>query len=461
MSSVDDRRFWLSLWETASQPPGEEAHLHLNDLIIDTVAIAIHARAKGLGACRLDAAAIAPIRPGRAGIWGGHGDATHPLEAALLNGTASEVLDFQEVLIDGRNNGHAAVVIVPVLLALAEEFGISSQRLRCSMELALRANVALLRALGRGHRMGRVGFRTTSLGAPIAAAFAGAHLIDAGFEVALNAAAMAAAALPAGLLAAMDPEANSFSIDKDTAVGLSAQHAVHSLLLARNGAEGPAAALTGSRGWLASYGFETADPSYLTAPDSEDGVRRYQIKRFPVNFGAQAAVRAALMLSAKIDPAAISSVAIDVKESSAASLRTRDLSTHVAARFSLPYAVASALRRKRSVLADFEAGALIDGEVLGLMERCGIEANADMEARHQDLGVFPARVAVTLDDGAVVAQDFEGPWDGLEPRERTRALADKWNALIGEDRVRCLRDVFDAHETLPLRLTERLSAAQS
>ncbi len=452
MTTAEDRKFWQWLWQDADAVLDDRQRRHIDNLLLDTIAIAMHARTKGVGAAAIDATALAPMRPGKATVWGGTESLVHPLDAALLNGTAAEALDFQEVLIDGRNNGHAAVVVAPALIALAQARGVSSARLRQGMRLALAANLALLRALGRGHRAGRVGFRTTSLGAPVAAAFAGAYILDTSIETAINAAAIAAAALPAGLLAAMDPEVSSFSTDKDTAVGLSAHHAVHSVLLAENGATGPAAALTGARGWLASFGFDTSNPAYLDAPEVDEALWCYQIKRFPVNFGAQAAVRAALTLASDLSPDTIRAVTVRVKQSSATSLRTRSLSTHAAARFSLAYAVASALVRKRSVLADFDPSALSNPDVLALMDLCTIEPDSEMEAEHQERGVFPADVMVTTRDGARRSQVFEGPWDGLDSAERARALNDKWAALVGDETARFLRARLEEDDSRPLLL---------
>ncbi|MDP0995074.1 MmgE/PrpD family protein, partial [Klebsiella pneumoniae] len=98
--------------------------------------------------------------------------------AALLNGTAAEALDFQEVLINPRNNGHAAVVIIPAILALAEHHGVVGERLLRALWIAFAANISLAEALGRGHRSAQAGFRTTSLIAPVAAALGCSALLD-------------------------------------------------------------------------------------------------------------------------------------------------------------------------------------------------------------------------------------------------------------------------------------------
>src|SRR5690625_895470 len=72
-------------------------------LILDTVAIALGARLAGMPTMKaLDA--LPEANSSGATIWGTD-RLTPAATAALLNGAASEVLDYQEVLIDGRNNG--------------------------------------------------------------------------------------------------------------------------------------------------------------------------------------------------------------------------------------------------------------------------------------------------------------------------------------------------------------------
>ena len=386
-------------------------------LALDTVAIAHHARARALGGAALPL----PSPPGPAAIWGGGtGEAG---AAALLNGTAAEVLDFQEVLIDGRNNGHAAVVIVPAILALAAEARTPPGAILAALRAAFLANIGLARALGRAHRAQGRGFRTTSLTAPVAAAMGGALMIGGAAAETSHAAGLAAASLPAGLLAAVSPDAGDFTPDKDWSVGLSARHAVEAARLARAGARGPADALTGPRGWLSAYGFEDARPDLLVLPD-DDALAAYALKLYPANFGCQCAIRLALELGRGLDLADICAVTVRVKASSAASLSARALPSHVAARFSLPYAVASALARGRAALCDYEEGALADPVVRTLMDRINVVADDELEARHLQRGTFPAHLRIEtlagLREGAL-----EAPLDGMDVAAIAAALTEK------------------------------------
>lgn len=385
-------------------------------LVADTLAIASHARRHGVGGTLADRALVEAVNTG-CSVWGADFRAT-PADAAFLNGCAAEALDFQEVLINPRNNGHAAVVIVPTLLALAEQRGIGGERLLKALWIAFAANISLAEALGRAHRSGQAGFRTTSLLAPIAASLGAAALISDDRDLAMHAAAITATTLSAGLLSALSPAVGSYSLDKDLAIGFAARNALQSVQLAEAGASGPQTPLTGEHGWLASFGFDSSQPERLLADPRECDLSAYAIKAYPACFGCQSAIRAALDLLEEVDPAQITRVRVEVNQGSASSLSTRVIGNHLAARFSLPYAVASAFVRRRSVLADFEQEALDDPAVLAFMARVEVYASDKLTAQQQATGGFPAVLTVYAGETEIARVSRSGPLDGLDGAAR-------------------------------------------
>jgi 2-methylcitrate dehydratase PrpD len=384
----------------------------LGRLVADTMAIAAYARRHRVGGAGLDEAG--------------------------LNGTAAEALDFQEVLINGRNNGHAAVVIVPAVLALAEMRGASPEAVLKALWVGFAANIALGETLGRAHRAKGLGFRTTSLTAAPAAALACAVLVGADIDAALAATGICAGTLPAGLLSAMSPKVGSYSPDKDFSVGFSARHALHCALLAEAGATGPDAPITGDKGWLASFGAGSADPAFLATPPGERDLAAYSIKLFPANFGCQAAIRGAMELGREIGAERIDRLVLKVKSSSAGSLSTRKIDNHLAARFSLPFAAASACVRGRSVLADFEGEAVHDPAVLAFMDRVTIEGDEALEARHLALGIFPARIAAWSGARLLGEKAYDGPFDGVDAAGAEALFARKLESLVDAEAARRL-----------------------
>lgn len=425
--TISDRewvRRHLALAETSVSEPDAAI---LGRLTADTVAIAHYARKHRVGGTAHDEVAIEMGETGTA-VWGS-GLCAPVLDAAFLNGSAGEALDFQEVLLNGRNNGHAAVVIVPAVLALAQQRGASPDAVLRALRVGFVANIGLGEALGRAHRTEGRGFRTTSLTATPAAALACAVLVGADLDVALAAVGIASCALPAGLLSAMSPAVGSYSQDKDLSVGFSARHALHSALLAEAGATGPEAPISGDKGWLASFASGSADLAYLeTAPEDRD-LSTYSIKLFPANFGCQAAIRCAIELGSEIDASLVERLEVNVKSSSAQSLSTRSIDNHLAARFSLPFAVASAFIRKRSELADFEGEAVSDPAVLDFMTRVEVTGDDEFEARHLDLGIFPARVTAIGPEGVIAERAFDGPFHAMAQAEMDALFAAKLRSL--------------------------------
>lgn len=429
----------------AAPLPAQTAAI-LGLLVADTVAIASHARRKQLGGTQVDQALVQAQTAG-CSVWGADFTASAS-EAAFLNGCAAEALDFQEVLINPRNNGHAAVVIVPALLALAEQRGIGGERLLRALWIAFAANVSLAQALGRSHRTGQAGFRTTSLIAPIAASLGAAALISDDHTLALHAAAITATTLSAGLLSALSPKVGSYSLDKDLAVGLSARNALQSVLLAEAGATGPKTPLTGEHGWLASFGFDSAQPEQLLIDPLAVDLAAYAIKAYPACFGCQSAIRAALEGGAALDLAQVTRVRVEVNQGSASSLSTRVIGNHLAARFSLPYAVASALVRQRSVLEDFEPAAIEDAQVLAFMPRIEVVASPELTAQQQATGGFPAVLVFYQGEREVARLSRSGPFDGLDAEARQARFEDKLQQLCEAPLREQLLGLLGAPETI-------------
>ena len=416
-------RPFIDLW---AAPISNNDTKHLFRIVADTIAIAVYARTNRTGACAHDQSPAEST--GSAFVWGTR-QKTDAQTAAFLNATAAEALDFQEVFIDGRNNGHAAVVIVPALIALNSERGNSTQRLLQALRIGFAANALLARALGRGHRQDDLGFRTTSLTAPIAAAIAGGFLVTDNYSVATNAGAICAASLPAGLLAAMSPKSQSYSTDKDLAVGFSARHVVSCVQLALNGATGPSSAICGDRSWLQSFGNGTQNAAFLLDDPGSVDLTAYRLKLYPLNYGCQTAVSLAMQFAEKHEAQEIQSVEVHVKSSSAMSLSSQVFPTHVAARFSLKYAVASTLERKSCALEHFDAKAIRDPDVEQLLQRVRIVPNERFQEMNETKGLFPSRLIIKKLDNTVFDETLFDLKEGFTEQEEDAAFKRKIESL--------------------------------
>ncbi len=375
----------------------EAARQHVGHIVFDTVGI-------GIGAFRAGHRSGMIAEDHVLGLYGGSGDVqlwsgrgrTTAEQAALCNGTWAEVLDFQDVVVDPRNNGHAGVSIVPAALAVAEREGASGAELVTAVAAGLEVTLAILRAVGRAHRSEGRGFRTSSIAAPVGAAVACGKLMGLDRTELLNAMGLAGACAPNGLMPSLAASNAGFGMDKDWVNGLAAQLAVNAADLARHGMTASHRVVTGERGIVASHAHGDAGP--LTAPTSgTPNIGAFALKKFAACYGVHSAMEAAIELieESSLDPASLDRVVVRVKADSAVTLAGRQISNHMAARFSLPYAVASALARgSRSSMRDFDEPAIHDAEVLDLMKRIELSADPELTRFHDETGGFPAIVEI-------------------------------------------------------------------
>jgi len=156
----------------------------------------------------------------------GRRERTSPSLAALYNGTAGHVLDYDDV--HNAVPGHVTINIAPAVLALAEDIGASGE----AMLTAFVAGFEQMCAMGAGFegRLFHRGWQGTTTGA-IAAAAACSKLL--GLDVQKTEMAMALGAAQAGGI-----HGNYGSMAKSLNVGLAAQAGLRAALWAAQGITG-------------------------------------------------------------------------------------------------------------------------------------------------------------------------------------------------------------------------------
>ena len=298
-----------------------EVRAYARMILLDCIGIAAGASARDMPSARIAAAWSRDNGAGPAALWSGGGRVSAET-AAFVNATQAEVLDFQDVVVDGRNNGHVAVAMIPALIAVAEHAGASGAEALAALIAGIETQLAILRALGRRHREDGRGFRTTTISAPLSAALACARVLGLDREAALNALGLAAVLHPAGLLVSLAPENDAFGMDKDFANGQAAAVAVKASLLAARGVAASGQAVSGVSGLIESYAFGDGRPLVPPVPGRFETCR-VALKRYPACYGCHAAIEAALALRAEdglADPAAFQSVRVRVKKAAAETL---------------------------------------------------------------------------------------------------------------------------------------------
>ncbi len=321
--------------------------------------------------------------------------------AALVNGTAAHALDFDDNFDPAK--AHATAVLVPAILALAEQEGASGRA-------CLDAYIAGLQILGRvgqgvnpAHR-NRGWHATATIGA-IGAAAACARLLKLDAAEAAHAVSIATS-MAGGFMSQFG------TMTKPLHAGLAAKSGVLAASLARGGIDAGLATLDGPTGMNRLM----VGPDYEELRDSLTHVEHGQnlrfetekvgdpllilssglkLKRFPNCGSAHRAMDGLLALREAHGFAAEDVGAIHVRApvTHFANLMYTAPADALQAKFSLEYALACLLLTGNCTLADFTDAAAARPEIRALYPR--IHRHAVDKAE----GEFPTEVEVVLKDG--------------------------------------------------------------
>jgi 2-methylcitrate dehydratase PrpD len=335
--------------------------------------------------------------------------------AALVNGTAAHALDFDDNFDPAK--AHASAVLVPAILALAEQESASGGA-------CLDAYIAGLQIMGRvgqgvnpAHR--NRGWHATATVGAIGAAAACTRLLSLPAREAAHALSIATS-MAGGFMSQFGTSV------KPIHAGLAAKAGVMAASLARAGVDAGLHTLDGPTGMNRlmvgpdleelraglthiehgqTLRFETAsvgEPLLILS----SGLK---VKRFPNCGSAHRAMDGFLALMEEHGLAAedILEVRVSAPASHLANLMYEDPETPAQAKFSLEYALATLALYRRCALADFEPDAVIAREVRAFYPRV-VRVPVD-----KGEGEFPTRVEVALRDGSVHRIDVEMPVGSL------------------------------------------------
>jgi len=381
-------------------------------------------------------------------------------DAALVNGVAAHALDYDDVGIDG----HPSTVLAPAILAEGHALGISGAR-------ALAAYVAgyelwaLLDSLEPGKLHDR-GFHPTAVQGTVATAAACAVLHGLDADRAANTIAIGAS-LGAGLVA------NFGTMTKPLHAGRAAQSGILAARLAARGFTASPDVLEHRTGYLRAH-----SPSGTPDLDARDhGLGRtwrmaqlgLNIKRYPLCYSTHRAIDAMLDLVEAHDltPDEVREIRVGAGGPELLMLRNHAPRTGLEAKFSMEFAMASALVARRVGLAELSDGFVRRPDVIAAMRKVACTAIHDGIAGMPDSP--PDTVEVELVTGEVLrhepVQFAQGSWQNPLSRDGLRAkfldcvtghLADGraerlFEQLVGLRRIDNLRDLDFATANLPHR----------
>ncbi|MCC8969630.1 MmgE/PrpD family protein [Bradyrhizobium brasilense] len=367
--------------------------------------------------------------------------------AALINGTAAHVLEIDDNYYPGLT--HASAILVPALLAVAEEIDASGASLVDAYIVGLELHAALGRGVNRSHYF--AGWHPTATVGCIGTAGACARLMGLSREATLHAMSLATS-MAAGNKAQFGTQAKSVQC------GLGAQHAVMAARLGAAGVQGNPAVLEHPQGFLALYGGP--DPRGWEMPlrilDNPLAIEEFGLapKRHACCGSAHNTLDCILDLRAQhpFNADEVRSIEVLIGASNRRNLQYDNPEDAFQARFSMHYNVALILLYGRVSVSDFTDEAVRRPEVRALLDLTHISARRfDDEPKDPDIRL-PHLVKLTLKDGRVLRTERAYArgllQDPFTDAERADKIADCCRPVLPGNRLPALFDQLRSVRTV-------------
>ena len=324
------------------------------------------------------------------------------LDAALINGTASHALDFDDM--NNTLGGHPTAPILPALFALADQHPVDGRGFITAYVAGFETESKLGLAVNFHHYT--KGWHPTATLGVFGAAAAACRLL--GLDAARTATALAiAASLSSGL------KANFGTMTKPLHVGHCSRNGLFAALLARDGFTANPGALEHKQGFLEVFnGAGTYDVGPIAARWGapfdivSPGIA---LKQYPCCGSTHPAIDVMIDLARRHDlkPDAVVRIESWTHERRLQHTNRPDPQSELDAKFSVQYCLARALVDRSIKIEDFETGAVRDPTVRALLPR--IHAATYGTDRFPADTHFGAEIAVTMTDGTVVSGKIDEP----------------------------------------------------
>lgn len=288
----------------------------------------------------------------------------HSADAALINGTAAHALDYDDVALAG----HPSTVLVPAILAEAQRIGATGARAMAAYVVGYEVWAELVAR--EPDKLHEKGWHPTAVFGTVGAAAALAALH--GMDAARATQSVALAGSMAGGLVA-----NFGSMTKPLHAGRAAAAAVDAVRLAARGFTASPDAMEHHAGFLAA--LSPKGRVDRTGPDSLGQALRIRdiglnVKRYPMCYATHRTIDGVLDLVTRHDlrPEDVAAVEASIGETQASMLRNRTPTTGLEAKFSLEFAVASAVVARSVGLGELTDGFVGRPEVRALFPKVSV-----------------------------------------------------------------------------------------
>jgi aconitate decarboxylase len=312
-------------------------------------------------------------------------------DAALINATAAHALDYDDVAI----GGHPSTVLVPAVLAEGEYLGATGADALRAYLVGYEVWAELLSREPDAYHL--KGWHPTAVLGTVGAAAAVAHLHRLSPGLCRNALALAAS-MASGLVA------NFGTMTKPLHAGRAAACAIEAVRLAAMGLTAAPDAFEHPAGFLAALSpggrAERERPASGLGKQLRILESGLSIKKYPMCYATHRVIDGVLDLVNAHDLKAqdVRQVDATIGVAQASMLRNHAPMTGLEAKFSLEFAVASALVRRRVGLAELTDGFVAEAPVREAMGKVRI-ATVDTSCPIEPIFALTDRVVLELRDG--------------------------------------------------------------
>ncbi len=371
---------------------------------------------------------------------------TSALDAALVNGTASHALDYDDV--SGVMGGHPSATVTAPIFALGEQLKASGRRALAAYIVGVETEVRLSRAVNFHHY--DKGWHPTATLGTFGAAAAAAHLLQ--LDVARTARALAlAASFASGI------KANFGTMTKPLHVGHVGRNGLLAALIAARGFESNPGALEHHQGWFKVFNGEgNYRPERIFADWGapwEIETAEMGLKQFPCCGSTHPAIAMmlALVREERVTADAVRGIEILAHRRRLPHTDNPDPRTPLAAKFSIQYVAARALADAAVRIRDFEDGAVMEERVRRLLPLITTRAHPDMP--DDSPKQFGAEVTVTLNDGRRLSRRIDhlvcrGGDNPMSAEELFEKFEDCAQRALAHDQIAPLFERLETLETV-------------
>jgi 2-methylcitrate dehydratase PrpD len=364
----------------------EEAIYRSKIAVMDCVGVALAGSQEPVGKIMYAYARSLPPG-GEATIWG----TTHKIsapEAALVNGTMSHALDYDDM--NRPMLGHPSIVLVPALFALGEKMKLPGRKL-------LEAYILGLEVMARlGKIFGTAGYEkswhATSVLGVLGSCASTSYLLRLDHQQTISAIGIAASE-------ASGIKKNFGSMTKPLHAGSAARKGLWAALMAEKGLTADPQALDGTFGFFHMFRGEPSDPKALDDSGPLEIIGSGLVfKQYPCCGGVHSLLDNVIDLRQKeaIMPEQVKEIECRVNPHRISYLDRPRVQESLEAKFSIQYCVAAALKDGKIVFDHFSKENILRSDTQSLMKRIRIIPG-------NDLGEFASEVTIRTLDGRVVS----------------------------------------------------------